>query len=508
MHFYQPDLSDKNDEFMFQQSIFHCLSHMKYSNFDRTSLISFCKSQYLNDKKQLYLIDQFDKTYSSEQAIQWWTRDCFLSDLVNKSIEKQDFDLFHEFHFILCDLRLQLQLNPCAISMHTYRAQILSLNDINLFKNSIGNFVSIGKALLTNSNYEQTCAFLRCSSVKADYHRVLFDIQIDPPNSLNKPLSNISHFHCYSSQNLILFMFGSIFHLSGIDEDEDIITIRLENSSRYTENILKDFKEIETNLLKLAGIFFQRKMFDLAEKFYLELVSKTSDDYQSIIYSYQQLIKIQSERTNDYERSLYYSKKILEIHQMILRDEDPELANDYHLIGDIYSKKRMFRDAFAAYNQAVHIWIRSLGDEHPKVANCYCDIANLCEQEKRYSDAVDYYQKALFIRERILLPYHLDLARTRQKIANVYILLRDYKQAIKYYHSTLNILTKSKSTKNFEIIKLMKQISQAYEADGDLRQARIQLEKIIDQYQQGLPADHPEMLEIFDEINRLSTNSN
>ncbi|CAF3023821.1 unnamed protein product [Rotaria sp. Silwood2] len=74
---------DKNDtnkldpSFMWFQLLIHILLHMSRTDEAIHEMIDECLKKYTDDEEQLKIIDEFKNTYSPENAIWWYTRECF-----------------------------------------------------------------------------------------------------------------------------------------------------------------------------------------------------------------------------------------------------------------------------------------------------------------------------------------------------------------------------------------------------------------------------------------------
>jgi hypothetical protein len=59
---------------------------------------------YRGNKKELENIQQFEKTYTSNNAIQWYTKDCFICRLINKALRTEDIEVLHTFWYFISGL--------------------------------------------------------------------------------------------------------------------------------------------------------------------------------------------------------------------------------------------------------------------------------------------------------------------------------------------------------------------------------------------------------------------
>ncbi|CAF4452066.1 unnamed protein product, partial [Adineta steineri] len=95
--------------FMYTQLFKEVLLDIKYSDKAIKDLTTCCREVYLNDKAQLLLIDEFERDYNSQQAIWWYTRECFTYKMLNKALRFMDADIIINMGFFLRDVHKQIQ---------------------------------------------------------------------------------------------------------------------------------------------------------------------------------------------------------------------------------------------------------------------------------------------------------------------------------------------------------------------------------------------------------------
>ena len=76
---------------------------------DKNELVSFCKQYYKTNHVQLMIIKEFEKDYSSERSLWWYTRHSFLSRLLNKALRTENIDIIFKFRFFIKELYRQLK---------------------------------------------------------------------------------------------------------------------------------------------------------------------------------------------------------------------------------------------------------------------------------------------------------------------------------------------------------------------------------------------------------------
>ncbi|UJR26308.1 hypothetical protein I4U23_007646 [Adineta vaga] len=509
---FHPKLSSINDEDFFHfQLLIDCLSRMKSNDNDKNHFLSLCKEKYKDNEDQMNVIAEFESTYSSDRAIWWFTRDCFLRQSLNHAFDILDVNFLYDSHFFLSDIHQQLNETKCSSPICTYRSQLMSNSDIELLKSSIGGFISINTFLSTIPNRQRAITILHNTTVSNDFKCVLFEINADSHLNDIKPFTNITAWNYFHGMEIILFMAGTIFHQIEISEEDDILIIRMEvcrNNHRKIKTIIDQMKSKcdrgETNLLSFAHILSKMKRFDDAEKYFHQILHDLPHDYHSVANCYQGLGNIAMEE-QDYDLCLQWYRKALETNQLVLREEDPEIASRYSDLASVHVKKGELNEALEFYTQAVQIWIRALGKEHPKVAGCYKDMACIFQMKEQYPKALEYFQKALIIRQKNLSCAQFDLAKLHNHIADVNVLMDEINEAFRHYDLACSILIKSYSSKHPDVLLTLRNMGFLEEKLGNLKQALVYYTKIAAIYRQSFSSDHSNLLQITQDIERVST---
>lgn len=98
----------------------------------------------------------------------------------------------------------------------------------------------------------------------------------------------------------------------------------------------------------------------------------------------------------DYELACNYMEKIVEIQEK--KGESRRLANDYCLLGGIYSKLGQFDQALTNYQQALSLQRSMLGEGHADLALIYNGIGIVYRKQGKYDQSNQWFEKAIEIR--------------------------------------------------------------------------------------------------------------
>jgi tetratricopeptide (TPR) repeat protein len=501
-----------NGQFIYSHLLIDCLIRMDSSSEDKKELIALCKEQYKNNSTELNLIEEFDKSYSSNRAIWWYTRDSFLYRLLNKALRIQNIDLLFLLRFVIGDIGRQLENSKCSTSIRVYRAQQISREEIEILKNSIGEFISINSFLSTSLNRQQARIFHYSNELIDGMEQVFFEIDADPRLETMKAFSQITSLSFFPGEEEVLFMIGSIFRLDQIERDhEGFWNIRMKLCSDNDHQLQTLFQYMkdelgtgETNVLVFGHILRKMGKLDYAEKYYRRFLNQFSYDDTNMAHCYHALGLLADDK-GDYESSLIWYKKSLEMFTRTLKSDDPNIAIPHNSIAIIHQRKGDYALALESYEKALSIWKRAFGEDHPHVAICLNNMGNVYRNEKKYSKALECVEKGLTILQKHLPADHSDLASSYGSIGNIHLCLNHHDQALEYYNLALKIYQKSRPPQHPDIAMTLNNIGTVYEDKNEYQQALSYFERAANIYRQSLPATHPSIIQLEQTIKRISS---
>ncbi len=489
-----------NNQFIYFQLLIDCLLRMKINLSNQTQLISLCREIYKTNKIQLDIIDEFEQNYSSNQALEWYKRNTCFSKILNKALCIENIDMIFLFQFFLYDIQQQLEQNQYSTSICVYRSQLLSNDELQLLKNSIGEFISITSFLLTKFDRQLAVSDLNHCILSDNLQRILFEIDLD---------HKIKSFSAINSSE-ILIMCGSIFRLIDIHFNDEqllwIIRIKLSNINDENFKLLFDFtknkigyNDKEINIVTFGNILWKMNKFDEAEKYYLQIIDLLPNDHSDRANLYYNLGHIYSDK-NNYDLSLKYYNKSLDIW---MKSNDSNLANNYNAIATNYWKQGDYKRAYDSFNKALDIFKQVYGEDDMNIAMCLNNMGTVISNEKNYTKALNYYLKTLIIFEKNLSINHPNLGSLHSNISTMYKNLNQIDLALEHLNLSLIIYEKSLPSNHPNITKMLKNIAFLYEQKGDFQQALIFYEKISNIYRQILTSTDPTVIQNEEKIQYL-----
>ncbi|CAF2800420.1 unnamed protein product [Rotaria sp. Silwood2] len=125
---------------MYAQLLKQILLSFEPTEHSKQEMIDFYREKYADNKYQLLEIDEFQEKYNSNEAIKWYTRQCFLYSLLNKALRTQDVDALYKMRFYIRHLHNNIEqehlkwlnANSHAKTLTVYRESINNSDDTGI----------------------------------------------------------------------------------------------------------------------------------------------------------------------------------------------------------------------------------------------------------------------------------------------------------------------------------------------------------------------------------------
>lgn len=239
----------------------------------KQDFVTECHRIFAHEQSILRVVDEFDKTYTPQRAVYWYTRVGFLYNLTNQALRQQNIEALLLLHFFIRDLDLQLltamdqvKTDVWKQQANLYRGQRMSVDEIEDLKASyeMGFFYSF---VSTTKNIEVARMFSGGGQIMKDepLQPVLFHFECSTLK-LTRGVANIQHLSDNEAEEEILFSPLYSFSVRHVDYDENErvwnITCRM-NGDESTLPLL-----LHQRLIKL----------DIAVRVLLTSIPNTSND--------------------------------------------------------------------------------------------------------------------------------------------------------------------------------------------------------------------------------------
>ena len=341
---------------------------------DMNDFIELCKTEYSGNKVEEKRIDEFQRTYTPNMCIRWYTRDCFVYRILNKALRVQNIDVLISLRFLIKDIHEQLRQlhsNQRVNSIKVYRGQTLPMTNMERMKESAGEIVSFHSFLSTTRNRSQAMGFVPSPSIDDRVANVLFEInceQLSRPLTIQKPFAKIERLSCLPAEDEVLFTIGSHFRLQEVlyDDGYELYIVQL--------SFISDTKHMDSFLIEETL------------KYELLLGKMSENESKAMIYI---IAGNGAREQKQFDLSLQYLQKALDIHSSI----HPATGEIINLIQSyIYFVNKHKHDSVRGIsNNNDGAWhtegfssdrFHTLFDMNPSVSHEY---ARIVERQKLYS---------------------------------------------------------------------------------------------------------------------------
>jgi len=127
-------ISGLNAEFFSFQALIDHLSRLKSTDEDKNEFLQLLKQQYNGNRFELEYIKYFEKKYRSDEALQWYTKECFFYKTLNSILRSENVHWTFLYRSFIFELQKQLGEYQSKEIIQVYRAQIISKDEFENLK--------------------------------------------------------------------------------------------------------------------------------------------------------------------------------------------------------------------------------------------------------------------------------------------------------------------------------------------------------------------------------------
>jgi len=466
-------LQAHNATFMWFQLFIEVLLRMHHKSSDRKELIDICKKNYKGNKQEMIIIDEFEKNYKADDAIWWYTREACFYRIINKALRVQHYDILFALRFFITDIAKQLKnehenfirTSDTREKIRVYRGQAIGMDELELMKNSVGEFLSMNSFLSTSRNRSTAIDFARLVSTDDGTQLVLFEIEIDP-RMKTKAFADIAPMSYHKNEDEVLIMLGALFRIEKIVEDKKnrmwIARLSLASEDDYhlkeTFAYMKEKIGDDTNLESLGKILLEMGEYRQAQKCYERMLKEG----QLLVGDAKSGAGWAHLRCQEYAKSLEYIEQALEIRQQVLGESHAKVGDCHRNIGSVHWAQDNLEKALVSMKKAIEIHEKTTSIDLLNLASTYMNAALIYEDIGEYDSALQYYSKTLKIQQNNLPVNHPDIARTYNNIGALYE-QQEIEKALVYYQKSFEIQKKILPPTHPEIVLTGNNIRRAKE---------------------------------------------
>ncbi|CAF1351793.1 unnamed protein product, partial [Adineta steineri] len=240
------NLNQLESNFMYTQILKDILLDINYDRKAIKNLAAYCHKIFSGNPTQLQIIDEFERDYRLQQAIWWYTRECFSYRMLNQALRILDVNIIINMGFLLRDVHRQIQqLYEQQISSYNgksfkvYRGQGLMKSDFEKLQKAAGGLMSFNNFLSTSKVKEVSLSFARDASTKSDMVGILFIMYIDPCLK-SAPFACIKDESYFGREDEMLLSMHTVFRVSTItqmDNNNQLYQVELQLTSNHDQQL-------------------------------------------------------------------------------------------------------------------------------------------------------------------------------------------------------------------------------------------------------------------------------
>ncbi|CAF0764713.1 unnamed protein product [Adineta steineri] len=511
------NLNQLEPNYMYTQIFKDILLEMDHDQEQAIKILTvYCRRFYCYNIDELNIIDEFKRDYRPEEAIWWYTRECFIYQMLNRALRTLDADTIINMGFFIRDLHQQLnQIHQQQLSSYhgepflVYRGQGLLKTDFEKLQKTKRGLISFNNFLSTSTKKDVSLRFAKGALGNTDVVGILFIMTIDPRVS-STPFASINEVSYYKTEEEILFSMHTVFRIGAIKQmnnNDKLHQVELqltadddEQLQRLTECISKEI-EGGTGWEQLGSLLVKTGHFGKAEELYQALLEQSPSESDNALY-YNNIAYVKDNQ-GDYEQAIEYYRKAFGIWEKTLPANHPNIATSYNNIGSVYNNMGEYSKALSFYEKALEIEEKALPANHPNLATSYNNIGGVYDKMGEYPKALSFYERALGIFEKTLPANHPNLATSYNNIGGVYDSIGEYSKALSFHEKSLGIVEKTLPANHPSLAASYNNIGETYIQMGKYSKAFSFFEKALGIFEKTLPVNHPNLAASYNNIGNV-----
>jgi len=483
------------------------MSELKSTDSEKNLMLKYCSTQLENDaklRKMLPEITLFRDTYTSKDAILWYTKETFVYRLLNTALRTEDIDALYIFRFFIADLCRQLKAEHKKLSIQysdspiltVYRGGYVSCQEIDKLKRIDDNLISLNGFISTSKKRWVAMQFIKKQkSRQENVEKVLFIIEVDI-RCEHIICADITEMSAQKVEEEVLFNMGTAFHVKKIifDDDQKIWNVfmtatedGIKAAYDYMQLIHQELTDDSVAII-FGQLFLHIGNYLKAQEYFLDLSQHTKPDdpdlpgirfHLGLTYGYQE----------DFSKAEDCLKEVYQ-HHLLAKSNNLHLARTKNALGWIYHQNGELEEAMVSYETALVFAEERLDLNHLINAQTYSHMGDLYLEKHKFNEAKKCYEQALEIERRRLPADHPRIGVTLNDLGDVFRKRKEMEQAFKYYEQAEAIFLKNLPSHHPYTAYCWSCMAFVYLYDGKIKEAKEYHEKALKIYQRILPSDH------------------
>ncbi|CAF4927761.1 unnamed protein product [Rotaria sp. Silwood1] len=482
------DLSKGVGSFLFFELFKSILKNMPKTSEAKKTMVTTCRNYYRGNLTELANIDEFDRTYTSTNAIPWYIKDTFINKFINKALRTEDVSVLYRFRFYIMDLSEQLEMKFFELKekqkdiLQLYRHSQLNRNEVENFQRNIGNLISTNEYLSTSSQLSVAYDFAIKSPKRDGFERVLFEYQVDLNIVQTIIIADVREYSKFPEQVEFLVDIGAVFQIDSCqyNVEEDLWHVQVhatDQDADLTAEYMKYQKKkmVESNIILMFGnLFLEMGEYATAEAYFdtiLNSLNPTDEEIACIFFNFGRTHQLKG----DFNRAINCYNRTYNLHM----SARPKIEQGRQL------------KAEECFQQAMKLYKKSIPKKHVDVAGTLINLGTIDCDRQHYDEAIVKYRKAKQIYDSSLPSCHPNHAIIRVNLGNVYLASRDYSKACEEYEIALKLQQQLLSSDHPDIARTLHNRTVVQTHLGNIEQAKKYLKRAEEIASHTLSSKHP-----------------
>ncbi|CAF4659100.1 unnamed protein product [Rotaria sp. Silwood2] len=437
--------------FIFNSVLLDILKRMSADEYAKQQLIDTCEKYYCNSKYDLNMIEHFRATFKPEDAIKWYTTNCFLFRLLNQALRTEDVNLLFAFRYYIIVLCKALADEKQKLSSNThlklFRGQKLAVTEFESLQKCIGTYITTNGFLSTSLDADVALMFAgHGDPCPESYCIILFEIRVN--TSVESIIfASIDSESDFIDEKEVLFSLNTEFKIESIDYDDQrqlwiVRMIASTDGSRYVNDFLESARTEEKNIftpLAYYGhiIWYEFQQLEQGEKYFQTLIKTLPADHPELSIIYYELGSLYQKKKEWFAalQNLTYARDLLpnseNKHNELIAMVWLTMGEVYSATGDLDMSLDYFQKALSIWNSN-HSYLRKA-----RTLECISKVYEL-KNPKHYQEIIlDNYNKALDIYQSSLYMDNKKDKNCLQNIGHFHDIVGEYDRGLDYYKQAL-----------------------------------------------------------------------
>ncbi|CAF2521622.1 unnamed protein product [Rotaria sp. Silwood2] len=505
--------------FIYSQLINEIVLDNDETEYAMKELVNFARQEYDGNQQELTIIDEFENDYDKNRAIWWFTRQCFLSKMLNKALRIPEADVLFKLRLFIQDLYHQIENESISnTSLTVYLGQTIHQNDLEDLQKSLTNhgLLVFSQFLCGSTDLSKAIQIAKnLPNLSDEYIPVVLHLNI----LSNMKCANTSSLrYNVDDNNDVLLNMGIIGRLTKIEKnhnnDNGIASIYLTLIQCENERSIQRMLEIKRNEIKGAAPFVsliklmmmmnqQARAEQLVQMIFDDETLKSDPNIQGSIAASCHILGAGCHARGDFKRAVELFHLSLDTFLRFVPADAVQLSPTYNNIGSMYFRQEEYIKALEYHQKALDVQLHSHNPNLSAIASYSNNIGVVYLKQGKYNDAAKSFDRALKILQQLNESNDPDIASTYDNLGDAYVLQDKYDDALTYYSKALEVQRLIEPRNPQALASFNNSIGNVYNKMHRYDDALVHFKRALEIQQEYLSSTHPSFASLYNNIGSM-----